>query len=85
MSYSRFTPKVINIGFVIGDTNKCAQLKNHEEIPKILPIVAVLLNRRKMMVKKIYCPKIDHEFKTKWRPNYLSHNNEILQQKIGAQ
>ena len=38
MSYSKFTPKVIKIGLVIGDINKCTQLKNHEEIPKILPI-----------------------------------------------
>ena len=47
MSYSKFTPKVIKIGLVIGDINKCTQLKDHEEIPKILPIGAVLLKQKK--------------------------------------
>ena len=47
MSYSKFTPKVMIISLVIGDINECAQLKNYEEIPNILPIVAVLLEQKK--------------------------------------
>ena len=47
MRYGKFTPKVIKIGLVIGDINKCTQLKNHEEIPNTRPIGVVLLKQKK--------------------------------------